>query len=82
MTTCPPMRPSRMRITYFVYPYYGFNPDPPGGMYTPVRKGLHDFLRFPHMGDKVPGDLLVRRMTEVMNADADRDHVAGKPPRP
>jgi hypothetical protein len=58
--------------TFFVYPYYGFDLSRRVG-YAPVRKGLHDFLHFPRMGQRVPGDLLVRRMTEVMNADADAD---------
>jgi hypothetical protein len=58
--------------TFFIYPYYGF------GLtrrleYAPIRRGLHDFSRFPRMGDRLPGDLIVRRMTEVMNENADRD---------
>ncbi len=58
--------------TFFVYPYYGFNFTRHVG-YAPVRRGLHDFLRFPYMGDRVPGDLIVRRMTQVMDADPDAD---------
>jgi hypothetical protein len=56
---------------YFVYPYYG-----PGLRrhvdYAPVRRGLHDFLHFPRMGDRVPGDLIVQTMTKVMDSDADQ----------
>ena len=58
--------------TFFVYPLYGFDLDRRVG-YAPIRKGLHDFRYFPRMGDRVPGDLIVRRMTEVMNANPDRD---------
>jgi hypothetical protein len=58
--------------TFFVYPYYGFDLSR-HVEYAPVRKGLHDFSHFPRLGERVPGDLIVRRMTEVMNADADRD---------
>jgi hypothetical protein len=57
--------------TYFVYPYEGFEFSRRAG-YAPVRRGLHDFLHFPRMGDRVPGDAIVERMTEVMNTDADR----------
>jgi FtsH-binding integral membrane protein len=58
--------------TFFVYPYYGF--DLCRHLeYAPVRKGLHDFSNFPRLGERVPGDLIVRRMTEVMNTDPDRD---------
>ncbi|MDB5174468.1 MAG: hypothetical protein JWN51_3241 [Phycisphaerales bacterium] len=56
--------------TYFVYPYEGFGYTRRVG-YAPVRRGLHDFLHFPRMGDRVPGDLIVERMTQVMNSDAD-----------
>jgi hypothetical protein len=56
--------------TYFVYPYYGFD-FTRRVVYAPVRSGLHDFQHFPRMGDRVPGDLIVRRMTEVMDEDPD-----------
>ncbi len=56
--------------TYFVYPYYGFD-FTRRVVYAPVRGGLHEFQHFPRMGDHVPGDLIVRRMTEVMDGDAD-----------
>jgi hypothetical protein len=56
---------------YFVYPFYG--PDLRRHVdYAPVRRGLHDFLHFPRMGDRVPGDLIVQRMTRVMDSDADQ----------
>jgi hypothetical protein len=56
--------------TYFVYPYFGFN-FTRRVVYAPVRRGLHDFRDFPRLGDRVPGDLIVRRMTEVMDEDPD-----------
>jgi hypothetical protein len=56
--------------TYFVYPYYGFD-FTRRVVYAPVRRDLHDFEHFPRMGDRVPGDLIVRRMTEVMNEGPD-----------
>ena len=40
--------------------------------HAPVRRGLHDFVKFPHIGDRIPGDLIVQRMTASMNADPDR----------
>jgi hypothetical protein len=57
--------------TFFVYPYDGFNFTRRVD-YAPVRRGLHNFLQFPRLGDRIPGDLIVRRMTAVMNAQADR----------
>ncbi|MDB5290535.1 MAG: Dolichyl-phosphate-mannose-protein mannosyltransferase [Phycisphaerales bacterium] len=54
--------------TYFVYPYYGFDYTRRVG-YAPVRRGLHNFLHFPRLGDRVSGDLIVERMTQVMDTD-------------
>jgi hypothetical protein len=56
--------------TFFVYPLYGEH-FTRRVIYAPTRKDLHDFSHFPRMGDRVPGDLIVARMTEVMNEDAD-----------
>ena len=36
-----------------------------------VRHGVHDFLHFPRLGDHIPGDLIVQRMTAAMNTDPD-----------
>jgi hypothetical protein len=58
--------------TFLVYPYYGFNLTRHVS-YAPVRRGLFDFRHFPRMGEKIPGDLLVKRMTQVMDTDADRE---------
>ncbi|HWE02888.1 MAG TPA: hypothetical protein VG326_10815 [Tepidisphaeraceae bacterium] len=58
--------------TFFVYPYYGFNLTRQVG-YAPVRRGVKDFLHFPRLGERIPGDLIVRRMTQAMDADPDRD---------
>ena len=57
--------------TYFVYPLYDPNYRRRVG-YAPVRRGLHDFLHLPRMGDRVPGDLIFDVMAADMNADADR----------
>jgi hypothetical protein len=56
---------------YFVYPYYGAD-FRRHVEYAPVRRGLRDFLHFPRMGNRVPGDLIVQTMTKVMDSDADR----------
>jgi hypothetical protein len=57
--------------TYYVYPFlddaYRRRVD-----YAPVLSGLHDFLHLPRLGDTVPGDLIVERMTRVMNAEPDK----------
>ncbi|HZL33989.1 MAG TPA: hypothetical protein VFC78_01685 [Tepidisphaeraceae bacterium] len=57
--------------TYFVYPYYGFDYRH-RLVYAPTRAGLHDFVHFPRMGDRVPGDAIVETMTAVMDGDSDR----------
>jgi hypothetical protein len=57
--------------TYFVYPFYDAEYRR-RVVHAPVRRGVDDFLAFPRLGDTVPGDLIVQRMTDVMNADADR----------
>ena len=57
--------------TFLVYPYYGFDLTRRVG-YAPTRRGLHDFLHFPRMGDRIPGDLIMRRMIQVMDEGADR----------
>jgi hypothetical protein len=56
--------------TFFVYPFYDARYHR-RVTHAPVRRGLHDFRDFPRMGETVPGDLIVQRMTEVMNEDAD-----------
>lgn len=58
--------------TQFNYPLYGFNYDREVG-YAPTRRGLHSFVKFPRMGDDVPGDLIVKTMTRVMTEDPDRE---------
>lgn len=56
--------------TYLVYPLYDFDYHR-RVVYAPVRRGLHDFRQLPPLGGKVPGDLIVRRMTQTMDADPD-----------
>jgi hypothetical protein len=56
--------------TYFVYPFLDAEYRRRVS-HAPVRRGLHDFLDFPRLGDTVPGDLIVQRMTDVMNAEPD-----------
>jgi hypothetical protein len=58
--------------TFFVYPFQDAALHRRLG-YAPVRKGLHDFLHFPRMGETVPGDLIVQRMTDVMNENPDKE---------
>jgi hypothetical protein len=57
--------------TYYVYPFfdaaYQRRVD-----YAPVLRGLHDFWHLPRLGDTVPGDVIVERMTRVMNAEPDK----------
>lgn len=57
--------------TQFTYPLYGFSYDRDVA-YAPTRRGLASFVDLPRLGDKVPGDLIVQRMTQVMVADPDR----------
>lgn len=57
--------------TYFVYPFLDAEYRRRVS-HAPVRRGLHDFLEFPRLGDTVPGDLIVPRMTDAMNAEPDR----------
>ncbi len=57
--------------TFFVYPFQDARYQRRLG-YAPVRRGLHDFLQFPRLGDTVPGDVIVQRMTDVMNEDPDK----------
>ena len=57
--------------TFFVYPFQDASYRRRLG-HAPVRRGLHDFRDFPRMGDTVPGDLIVQRMTDVQNADPDK----------
>jgi hypothetical protein len=57
--------------TYYVYPFLDDTYRRRVG-YAPVLRGLHDVLRLPRLGDTVPGDLIVRRMTETMNAEPDK----------
>jgi hypothetical protein len=57
--------------TYFVYPFFDATWQRRLG-HAPVRRGLHDFLHFPRMGDTVPGNVIVKRMTDVQNEDADK----------
>lgn len=56
--------------TFFVYPFQDSALRRRLG-YAPLRRGLHDFVHFPRLGDTVPGDLIVQRMTEAMNTDPD-----------
>jgi hypothetical protein len=57
--------------TYFNYPFY--DADFRRRLaYAPVRRGVRDFLHFPRLGETVPGDVIVQRMTAAMNADPDR----------
>jgi hypothetical protein len=57
--------------TFFVYPFFDSAYHRRLG-HAPVRRGLHDFLHFPRMGDTVPGDVIVQRMTDVQNEDPDK----------
>ena len=57
--------------TFFVYPFYDAFYQRHVG-YAPTRRGLHDLLGFPRMGDTVPGDVIVQRMTQVQNTDSDK----------
>lgn len=57
--------------TFFVYPFFDKDFHRHLG-HAPVRRGLHDFVRFPRMGETVPGDVIVQRMTDVMNEDPDK----------
>jgi hypothetical protein len=57
--------------TYFVYPFQDAGLKRRLG-YAPTRRDLHDLLGFPRMGDTVPGDLIVQRMTAVQNTDPDK----------
>ena len=56
--------------TFFVYPFAGFR----FGRrvdYAPVRDGVRDFFQTPRLGESVPGDLLVNRMTQAMDENPD-----------
>jgi hypothetical protein len=57
--------------TYYVYPFLdaAFHRRV---SYAPVRHGLRDFRHLPRLGDTVPGDVIVERMTRVMNAEPDK----------
>jgi hypothetical protein len=57
--------------TYYVYPFLD-DAYQRRIAYAPVLRGLHDFLDLPRVGDTVPGDLIVGRMTEAMNAEPDK----------
>lgn len=57
--------------TYYVYPFLD-DPYQRRVAYAPVLRGLHDFLRLPRLGDTVPGDVIVERMTRTMNAEPDK----------
>lgn len=57
--------------TYFVYPFYDAQYRR-RVVHAPVHRGLHEFLHVPRLGDTVPGDAIVQRMTDVMNAEPDR----------
>jgi hypothetical protein len=57
--------------TYYVYPFLDDAYQRRVG-YAPTLRGLHEFLHLPRLGDAVPGDLIVQRMTQVMNAEPDK----------
>jgi hypothetical protein len=57
--------------TQFTYPLFGFSYER-NVAYAPTRRGLTSFVDLPRLGDKVPGDLIVQRMTQVMVANPDR----------
>jgi hypothetical protein len=57
--------------TYYVYPFLD-DAYHRRVAYAPVLRGLHDFRRLPRLGDTVPGDVIVERMTRVMNAEPDK----------
>lgn len=57
--------------TYFVYPFQDSGLKRRLG-YAPARRDLHDLLGLPRMGDTVPGDMIVQRMTAVQNTNSDK----------
>jgi hypothetical protein len=57
--------------TYYVYPFLD-DAYQRRVAHAPVLRGLHDFRHLPRLGDTVPGDLIVARMTRVMNAEPDK----------
>jgi hypothetical protein len=57
--------------TYYVYPFLDDAYRRRVG-YAPVLRRLHEFLQLPRLGETVPGDVIVERMTRVMNAQPDK----------
>lgn len=68
----PPDATLAIANTYNVYPLYGFSATRPI-CYVPVRLGVHALHDLPRLSVGIKADDVIRTISEVTNAEADRD---------